>query len=291
MAIVSERNGQTSLAFTSGETGKTTNIAIFKYQRPNPGAKMTRDPIGFVTLPYPTTPVADVYNMSIGSMDLGLFGNIPNLKAIAGPDPLQRGLESLGQLNSTVAERMGLSSSSLGGTVVGQTASTVAATAASILALAPGITDTALSATAQSIAGIVANPHTTMLFNGVGLRQFTLNWQLSPRSEQESRNIDSIIRMLKIAMHPNKLVGGFALDYPNLVTMQFNNDKQGTAQIDYAFISDLTVDPGTHAYYKNGYPSFINLQMTVKETRIKTAEDFSGSTNYTGLPESGVNFK
>lgn len=291
MALSKDNTQATNLKFTSGETSKTTIIQIYKYFRPTPGSNPVREPVGSVVLPYPTNPVPDNYSMSVGATNLGVFGNIPSFSGLAnnpayGPptNPFQDIVNSSTQLVNTIGERVGVSGGGWNQSITGL--------AAGFLALSPGISDSQLGQTVQSMAGIVPNPHTTMLFNGVNLREFDLAWSLSPRDAQQSKNIDSIIKLLKVSMHPNKLIGNFALDYPNLFRISFNNDKQGTAEVDYAFISDLTAEVPTHAYYSEGYPSLINLRMHVKETRIKTAEDFSGYTAITGeTSTSDTNFK
>ena len=88
-----------------------------------------------------------------------------------------------------------------------------------------------------------------------------------------------IIKFIKQKMHPSLGPGGFSLDYPDLVTASFNNDKEGIANIDYSFIADFHIDPTSqgHIYYKEGYPTFVDMQMTLKEIRIKTAEDFKNN--------------
>ena len=79
-------------------------------------------------------------------------------------------------------------------------------------------------------------------------------------------------------MHPSFVGGGFALEYPNLFTVEFNNDKEGIVTVDYAFLQDFQINPtpSGQVYYRNGYPSIVEIAMTFKETKIKTTEDFEG---------------
>jgi hypothetical protein len=78
-------------------------------------------------------------------------------------------------------------------------------------------------------------------------------------------------------MHPNLALEGFALDYPNLFTVEFENDKEGIIELGYSFCSDFRINPtpSGQVYYKNGYPSIVEMSMTLKEFQIKTAEDFT----------------
>ena len=150
-------------------------------------------------------------------------------------------------------------------------------TGAAIAALGQGALNQ-LSATARATLGVVRNPHTALLFNGVDLRTFTFHWKVSPRSLAQSQKLNSILNTIKRAMHPNLVLGGFALDYPNLFTVEFNNDKEGIVNLGYSFCSDLSINPtpSGHVYYRNGYPSIVEFSMTLKEFQIKTTEDFEG---------------
>lgn len=263
---------QSSYNYVSGETGKVTRISLFEYQRPGPNSRTVTNPLGLITLPLPDNMPNNYYSMNIGAADLGLFGAATNISENKG---------SITSLQKTIKEKLGAADTFMGD---------VAAYAVGALALAPNIADlgTGAGETAQATAGIVRNPHTAMLFNGVNLREFTLNWRLSPRNEQQSRSINQIINVLKLAMHPDLELYGFALNYPNLVRIDFNNDKESMINIDLAFISDLSVNPtpSGHAYYRNGHPSIIDLSMHVKEIRIKTTDDFTSG----GITAAGGRF-
>ena len=258
--------------FNDGDVSAKTFINIYRYQRPGPNAKLLKQPIGFVTLPLPDNLPEDNYSMAIGSADLDIFGGLTNIQKA----------NSITSLKDTVRERIGLQAgSSLGGDV--------AAYAAGAVAMLPGIADLGFNIieTAQATAGIVRNPHTALLFNNVNLRTFSFKWRLSPRNLNQSRSLDNIVKLLKQVMHPSLAVYGFVLDYPNLVTMNLTNgDKEGFVKVDYAFISDFSINPTPAGYanYRDGYPSIVDMSMTVKEIRIKTAEDFGGGSISTSAP-------
>lgn len=261
------------------DTNVNTRISIFKYQRPRPGAQLLRQPVGFITLPLPTNMPADYYSMSLLEDNLGALGNATGLDPNKG--------ESVAQLTNTIRERLGLSDTKAGA---------VAAAMAGILAGAPVISDALsskingilpISQTFGALTGVAKNPHTAVMFNNVNLRTFQFNWTLSPRSQRQSESLNTIITLLKRTMHPNLAVGGFALDYPNLFTLSLNNDKEGIANVDYSFLSDMQVNgtPNGHVYYRDGYPSVIQLSLMFKEVRIKTAEDFYNA-NADGTPNT-----
>jgi len=256
--------------YNEGDVSAKTFINIYRYQRPGPNAKLLKQPIGFVTLPLPDNLPQDEYSMNIGSADLNLGGALTNIQQT----------NSLTSLKNTIRERLG-AGEGLGGDV--------ASIATGLLAMVPSSVDFGLNVleTAQATAGVVRNPHTALLFNNVNLRTFNFRWRISPRNDQQSRNLDGIIKLLKQVMHPSLAVYGFVLDYPNLVTMNLTNgDKEGFVKVDYAFISDLSVNPVPNGYvnYRDNYPSIVDLSMTVKEIRIKTAEDFGGGSMSVDAP-------
>lgn len=290
MTIKNKSNSLTTIGYLSGDTSKVTRITLYEYKRVTPGDSAKLSEVGFISLPFPERPPVDSYGMDVQGKSLDIFGNIDLARKadnLLNEQTRNDLIAGLANTSMTIAERMGL----MGGNDYSKIAG---ATAAQFLALTPGISDTQLGGYAQSLAGIVRNPHTTVLFNGVHLREFSLTWQLSPRDSTQSENIDRIINLLKVSMHPNKTegFGGFSLDYPNLARVSFDGgDKQGLPEIDYAFITGMTVDPVHHAYYKGGYPSFINLTISLMETRIKTAEDFRAYSSITNTTGSDVNFK
>jgi hypothetical protein len=261
--------GSSNINYLEDDTGINTRLNIFKYQRPRPNAKMLRVPVAFMTLPLPVNMPSDHYSMNIGETDLGFLGNATDVRDGSG----------LGKLQQSVKEKLQVSGYS----------GDVAAIAVSLLASAPLVSDAVsgvakglgglnIAGVAQATAGLVKNPHTALLFNNVQLRTFTFQWKLSPRSEAQSKNLNRIINVLKRAMHPSFAGGGFALEYPNLFTVEFNNDKEGIVTVDYAFLQDFQINPtpSGQVYYRNGYPSIVEMSMTFKETRIKTTEDFDG---------------
>lgn len=274
-----------NINYLEDDTGINTRINIFKYQRPRPNAPLLKVPVNFLTLPLPVQMPDDHYSMDIGQADLGEVGNLTGGKSG----------ESLSQLENTLKERLGTTSTA--GTLGAALGLGLVAAAPTIADLAGGIAAITgkgfgaaaaaavaqgglnqASKTAMATLGIVRNPHTALLFNGVQLRTFTFQWKLSPRSQAQSEKLNSIINTIKRAMHPNLSLGGFALDYPNLFTVEFNNDKEGIVNLGYSFCSDFSINPtpSGHVYYRNGYPSVVEMSMTLKEFQIKTTEDFEG---------------
>jgi len=277
--------GSANINYLEDDAGFKTRINIYKYQRPRPGAKLLVTPQAYLTLPLPMQMPEDHYSMQIGQANLGEIGNA------TGGNPSS---ESLSELEQTLKERLGTNSTA--GTAAAALGLAAAAASPAIadltgaLALLTNKGGSAIaiaalqgamqqaSKTAQATLGVVRNPHTALLFNGVDLRTFTFTWKLSPRSQMQSKNLDRIINTIKRAMHPNLTLGGFALDYPDLFTVEFENDKEGIVELGYSFCSDFRINPtpSGQVFYKNGYPSIVEMSMTLKEFQIKTSENFVG---------------
>lgn len=130
----------------------------------------------------------------------------------------------------------------------------------------------------QSTTGTLINPHATVLFSGVPLREFTYNWSFSPRNATESRDLQKIITFMKQKSLPRLKNSGVSLEYPEEVQLDF----LGGGIEGYVFgtkrtvITNLSLDhapEGTPAFYKSGAPIRINLNITLKEVAIRTADE------------------
>lgn len=60
------------------------------------------------------------------------------------------------------------------------------------------------NAITQNLNGKIANPYLEQVFGGVGMREFSFNWKLIPRSEREQKSIHHIIKTLRKSILPNK---------------------------------------------------------------------------------------
>lgn len=273
-----------NINYLEEDTGVNTRLNIFKYKRTRPNEKILSQEMCFITLPLPVNMPNDTYNMSIQDLDLGLVGNVS--------------AANLGGLNDTLANadvtKIQNTVKELYNNFTGQDAARLGlvglATAPLVSDLLSRKTGLSIAEAAQAQAGIVRNPHTALLFQNVRLRTFTFTWQLSPRSESQSKKLNSIISTIKQAMHPDLDFGGFALNYPDLFTVSFNNDKEGIVNVDASFLEDLAINPtpNGHAYYKNGYPVEVQMSMTFKEVAIKTSENYFKESERLGFASPKV---
>ncbi|CAR63431.1 baseplate tail tube cap [Synechococcus phage S-RSM4] len=145
-----------------------------------------------------------------------------------------------------------------------------------------------------AIGGSVLNPNTELLFSNIDLRNFTLNFKLVPRNQDESIDIRGIVKSFKKAMLPSKDPGevfdfntdgnnrgvqlGF-ISVPKLCRVSFmkgSKEHPYLPRFKMCAITNMDVNytpDGAYATYKDGQPVAIGLSLSFQETKICFAED------------------
>jgi len=151
-----------------------------------------------------------------------------------------------------------------------------------------------LSLAADVATGTAINPHTTLNFDGVGLKEFTFSWQLAPRNAEESDLLKNIIAKIKSHILPKTVGFGDApgleraiLKYPDIAKIRLNGvAKEYFPQLRPGMISNFTVDytPQGNVLVEGGKPAIVNLSFTFQEAQIRTSGSSSAnrSTPYNG---------
>lgn len=139
---------------------------------------------------------------------------------------------------------------------------------------------------ADVINGTAVNPHATLNFDGVNLKQYVFNWQFAPRNEGESERIRDIISRINRNIHPQyeQVLGGSSslnralLKYPSLVTVNLRGLSRDFYPIfRYPMMaSNFEVDysPQGNSMVEGNKPAFVNMTLQLQETKIRTREDF-----------------
>lgn len=152
-------------------------------------------------------------------------------------------------------------------------------------------------AAAQKFAGEVFNPHLTTIFKGVGLRQHTFNWRISPRNQGESFAIKGIIDKIRNNMLPELSSDRLRLSYPAECFIQFHGDPYGVMPMFRSVCTGLNVNhaaAGTPTFFAGtGLPSEFELQLSFQEVEIVTRGDVpqTGALEDTGFNSGGTQFK
>ena len=150
--------------------------------------------------------------------------------------------------------------------------------------------------------GTAINPQATLSFEGVNLRNFTLDWTLYPESKEEAESIRKIVRGLKSQVLPS--VQSVTGDLQTSADGVAGNNGVFTAALSRAFLtypavvsinllgiqenhfvkfkpcmcSGINVDYGASGEIviaEGGVPQGVKLSMEFKELEIQTAEDYS----------------
>jgi len=142
---------------------------------------------------------------------------------------------------------------------------------------------------ASIAAGVTINPNVRSSFKGVALREFTFQFKFIPKSKEESKVVEDIIRRFRFAAYPETLgaegsvdVGGesvgasVALGYkfPDLFDIQVKyKTKTGEVQVGHKFQKCFlrgiatNYNPGSMAFHKDGKPVEIDLTLTFIEEK------------------------
>lgn len=127
--------------------------------------------------------------------------------------------------------------------------------------------------------GKIPNPNPSLFFQGIPLRTHSFNWLFIPKTEDESRNLHSMIKKFRDRVSPKKK-GNF-LTYPQMIQIGVydNNgndmsEKYGTKFLK-SHVSSFNVNytpAGTSAFYKDGYPAGVSLSMEIQEIEMYADE-------------------
>lgn len=137
---------------------------------------------------------------------------------------------------------------------------------------------------AGQIAGEIPNPHPSIFFKGLELRTFTLSWKLVPRSAAESSILNQIILSLRSNFLPSSS-GGF-LNYPHLLKPAIVRSSGGATTVQSyknCVVRTLTINytpEGTSAFFHDGMPCSIVLNMDIQEVENYTSEDVYNDTEF-----------
>ena len=278
--------------FASAYQGKLTNPVNSALSQSTRGVGLGLRGSNSVELPFPkqltdqmTMQFADMQqNPLIEGLALKMANSIGEGNSTLSDIPSQ--LQSMGaEIGAAMAGGGDVNSAirSLGSAIA--STGTADAANASMYLLRKYIPD-AIGSSINLALGQTLNPRETLSFQGVELKTHTFNWDLYPSSARDSAKIQDIINILKqntLPVTSDLGSGGMSikqafLEYPavckvflvgvdNSYFMKFKPAMVKSVAIDYAA-------GGTMAIMKGGKPGGVNIQMTIQELQIETANDF-----------------
>ena len=144
-----------------------------------------------------------------------------------------------------------------------------------------------------AISGAILNPNTELLFSGVDMRNFVLNFKLVPRDEKEASMVNSIVAHFKKASLPSrvpdKIFGNDSsikrnfIGAPKLVRVSFMSGENehpylprykmcALTQVDVNYTPD-----GVYSTYEGGQPVAIQMSLNFQETKIVFADEVNAN--------------
>lgn len=267
---LSRKRGADILSFPT-DLGVHSFLMEFVDYKFDAGAQGTEDINASIALPLPETGITDQPQLQYSDQGIGTIsatlssvgGELMNKLETAGTDA--GGSDKPGKVDYSALTKDLMS---LG--------------AAGVRALNPS---TDLKNAIDQSMGNVVNPHVALLFQQVGLKKFTLNWKLSPASEEESILLRRIINKIQKAIHPSfqEAAGegggnNFFLKYPNQVDCYYQGSGNFLHFFKRAAVTDFSVnyqgEGAVSLFADTGAPSVIGLTMGFQEVEIWTAEDY-----------------
>ena len=134
--------------------------------------------------------------------------------------------------------------------------------------------------------GQIMNPNMELLFNGPTIRNFRFSFKMTPRDENEAKQIRRIIRSLKKHMAPQD--AGAFLATPNFFELRYrkgNTDHPFLHRFKQCVLSDMSVNytgENVYATYSDGSPISYIMDLTFKELEPIYAQDYAPEEDANG---------
>lgn len=232
------------------------SLDFFTYQRPEAFAKGSIADAGHIYLPLPEDFVQE-FAVNYQERDAGVIG------AAARTTAGREGIQAIRNMITSGSE--GIDANAVGRIDALRSIGEISEYAG--FAALTGVSDIVGGMIGQE-SGRIANPHPSVFFQGVNLRQYTFTWKLIPRSSNEATIIKNILKKIKDDCLPKK--DGNFLRYPKLVQPRIQNGNFGQ---DYkkSLVQSISINytgEGTSAFFVDGNPVSIILTLGFQEAEL-----------------------
>lgn len=142
-------------------------------------------------------------------------------------------------------------------------------------------------------SGSILNPNMELLFGGVQLRQFSFDFDFSPRDDHESTIIRKIIRAFKKSLNAKngsleENASGLFIKSPDIFQLTYKtgaNNHQFLHKFKPMALVNMTTNhtgSGTYATYDNTSPVHIKVNLTFTELNPIYSEDYESEEGLEG---------
>jgi hypothetical protein len=272
------------LTFPAGLGVHSTLMRFFEYSYGGTSGS-TANNIANIVLPLPKT-IQDSFKINVAGDELGILGKGAAQAASSSVGDMLKAVTGLYNGVTTAAENFG---AALAGGAVDSALGMGADAGAFLLRAGLGSLTPDITNGISAGRGTAINPFATLVFKGVDLKVHSLEWTLSPESEEESRTLNDIIHTLQSMVLPKvesplganhtsvTAIDRGIMRYPAMVDIYFQGiDMNYYFKFKTSMISELTVDytPNGIAINRGGRPSAIRIAMTLNEAYIHTSDDY-----------------
>jgi hypothetical protein len=131
--------------------------------------------------------------------------------------------------------------------------------------------------------GKVITPRMELMFNGIGRRQFSFDFNFIPKSEVEAMTVERIIHKFKYHMASNYDTGAAGVrkmdipDHFNIKYMYKDTENLHLNRISTCVLKDMEISYGGDRYvtYPDGRPQSSQVSLTFQELEIITKNDIA----------------
>ena len=144
--------------------------------------------------------------------------------------------------------------------------------------------------------GAILNPNTELLFSGPALRAFTFQFPFSPRSKDESKMVQRIIRFFKQGMAVQRTKNAIFLKAPNVFELKYfngNTDHTFLPRMKTCALLNCSVDytpDGNYSTYTNSSMTSYTMSLTFNELDPIYNDEYDDGKNNSGTQTTDIGF-
>jgi hypothetical protein len=131
----------------------------------------------------------------------------------------------------------------------------------------------------SAASGISINPYQTILFKSPNFKKHRFSWRLVPKNEQESRNIEYILRLFKYHMLPGTLTSSSVFfTYPEILQIRIYPNDDFLYKFKPCVVESMSANyaPNEPSFYKTtGAPTAVDFTISLQEIEIWTKQDYN----------------
>ncbi len=139
---------------------------------------------------------------------------------------------------------------------------------------------------ANKAFGQATNPYMEVMFESMGLREFTYNFTFAPKNEQERDDVQDIIKLFRFHMAPElkgsqhrflTLPSTFDIHYMYQHDRDYASENNFYSKIATCVLQSVSVDysPNGVKSFQDGSPTQINMALAFKETELLTKQSIN----------------